>query len=149
MASALKEMIGKPISVITCDGRNIVGTLRGYDQVTNVILEECHERVYSMDAGVEQVVLGLYIIRGPFAASQGTSAWRVVRDHRKVTATACWWEAYALFRVFRRESLESSTTTPFSAGDNIAIIGEVDPERDAKTDLSKVRAEALKPVCHS
>ena len=97
MASALKEMIGKQISVITCDGRNIVGTLRGYDQVTNVILEECHERVYSLDAGVEQVVLGLYIIRG----------------------------------------------------DNIAIIGEIDPERDAKTDLSKVRAEAMKPVSHS
>ena len=97
MASALKEMIGKQISVITCDGRNIVGTLRGYDQVTNVILEECHERVYSLDAGVEQVVLGLYIIRG----------------------------------------------------DNIAIIGEIDLERDAKTDLSKVRAEAMKPVSHS
>ena len=95
--TALKEMIGKQISVITCDGRNIVGTLRGYDQVTNVILEECHERVYSLDAGVEQVVLGLYIIRG----------------------------------------------------DNIAIIGEIDPERDAKTDLSKVRAEAMKPVSHS
>ena len=85
MASALKEMIGKQISVITCDGRNIVGTLRGYDQVTNVILEECHERVYSLDAGVEQVALGLYIIRG----------------------------------------------------DNIAIIGEIDPERDAKTDPSR------------
>ena len=97
MASALKEMIGKQISVITCDGRNIVGTLRGYDQVTNVILEECHERVYRLDAGVEQVVLGLYIIRG----------------------------------------------------DNIAIIGEIDPERDAKPDLSKVRAEAMKPVSHS
>ena len=89
MASALKEMIGKQISVITCDGRNIVGTLRGYDQVTNVILEECHERVYSLDAAWS-VVLGLYIIRG----------------------------------------------------DNIAIIGEIDPERDAKTDLSKVRAGA-------
>ena len=33
MATALKEMVGKQISVITCDGRNIVGQLRGYDQV--------------------------------------------------------------------------------------------------------------------
>ena len=33
MATALKEMMGKQISVITCDGRNIVGQLRGYDQV--------------------------------------------------------------------------------------------------------------------
>ena len=56
------------MSVITNDGRQIVGVLRGYDQVrrgsrvwhliacskvhppwqvTNVILEDCHERVYS------------------------------------------------------------------------------------------------------
>ena len=97
MAAMLEGYVDKVVQIVTNDGRNIVGTLRGYDQVTNVILEECHERVYSLDAGVEQVVLGLYIIRG----------------------------------------------------DNIAIIGEIDPERDAKTDLSKVRAEAMKPVSHS
>lgn len=27
------------------------GTLRGYDQATNLILDECHERVYSSKAG--------------------------------------------------------------------------------------------------
>ena len=26
------------------------GTLRGYDQATNLILDECHERVYSSKA---------------------------------------------------------------------------------------------------
>lgn len=52
------------ITVITCDGRNLVGNLRGFDQTTNLILDECHERVFSPSAGVEQVVLGLYIIRG-------------------------------------------------------------------------------------
>lgn len=52
------------ISVITNDGRHIVGTLRGYDQATNLILEESHERVYRDDAGVESIVLGLYLIRG-------------------------------------------------------------------------------------
>lgn len=52
------------ISVITNDGRNIVGVLRGFDQATNLILDESHERVYSTKAGVEQVVLGLQIIRG-------------------------------------------------------------------------------------
>lgn len=52
------------ISVVTCDGRNLVGNLRGFDQTTNLILDECHERVFSPEAGVEQVVLGLYIIRG-------------------------------------------------------------------------------------
>jgi U6 snRNA-associated Sm-like protein LSm8 len=38
--------------------------MKGYDQAINVILENCHERVYALDAGVEQLVLGLYIIRG-------------------------------------------------------------------------------------
>lgn len=37
--------------------------LRGFDQTLNLILDECHERVYS-GAGVEQMVLGLFIVRG-------------------------------------------------------------------------------------
>jgi small nuclear ribonucleoprotein (snRNP)-like protein len=40
------------------------GTMKGYDQAINVVLENCHERVYAVDAGVEQLVLGLYIVRG-------------------------------------------------------------------------------------
>ena len=30
----------------------------------NLILEDTHERVYSTNAGVEQVVLGLHLVRG-------------------------------------------------------------------------------------
>ncbi|MBA0606629.1 hypothetical protein Godav_019068 [Gossypium davidsonii] len=70
------------ISVITNDGRNILvypnlqhysfafplpnakGVLKGFDQATNIILDESHERVYSTKEGVQQLVLGLYIIRG-------------------------------------------------------------------------------------
>ncbi|KAK4409445.1 Sm-like protein LSM8 [Sesamum angolense] len=52
------------ISIITNDGRNIVGVLKGFDQATNIILDESHERVYSTKEGVQQLVLGLYIIRG-------------------------------------------------------------------------------------
>jgi len=52
------------VCVITNDGRNIVGRLRGYDRATNVILEDCHERVFSVEEAVEQIVLGLYVIRG-------------------------------------------------------------------------------------
>lgn len=40
------------------------GTLKGYDQAINLVLDDSHERVYSSNAGVEQVPLGLYIIRG-------------------------------------------------------------------------------------
>ncbi|CAN0225660.1 unnamed protein product, partial [Ectocarpus fasciculatus] len=84
------------VTVITNDGRNIVGNLKGFDQTINIILEESHERVFSTGAGVEQVVLGLYIIRG----------------------------------------------------DNIALIGELDEEKDAAMDLSEVRALPLKPLSH-
>ncbi len=38
--------------------------LRGFDQTINLILEDSLERVYSSQQGVEQVPLGLYIIRG-------------------------------------------------------------------------------------
>ncbi|KAI9120018.1 hypothetical protein K1719_008987 [Acacia pycnantha] len=40
------------------------GILKGFDQATNITLDESHERVYSTKEGVQQLVLGLYIIRG-------------------------------------------------------------------------------------
>lgn len=79
------------VSIVTCDGRVIVvsrlrartplapclrsadsanphtptqGKLRGYDQVTNVVVQECHERVFSVDEGVKQEPMGLQVIRG-------------------------------------------------------------------------------------
>ncbi|KAK1262812.1 hypothetical protein QJS04_geneDACA023165 [Acorus gramineus] len=60
----LESLVDQLISVITNDGRNIVGYLKGFDQATNIILDESHERVYSTREGVQQLVLGLYIIRG-------------------------------------------------------------------------------------
>ncbi|XP_073154451.1 sm-like protein LSM8 [Henckelia pumila] len=60
----LESLVDQLISVITNDGRNIVGILKGFDQATNIILDESHERVYSTKEGVQQIVLGLYIIRG-------------------------------------------------------------------------------------
>jgi len=61
---ALQEYVDKLVSIITNDGRNIIGTLKGYDQTINVIVENSHERVYSEERGVVQNVLGLHIIRG-------------------------------------------------------------------------------------
>ena len=60
---SLQEWMDKTVSVITSDGRNIIGTLKGFDQTINLILEQSHERIYSEDRGVVQNVLGLYIIR--------------------------------------------------------------------------------------
>lgn len=70
--------------------------MKGFDQTINTILEESHERIFTELEGVQQVVLGLYVIRG----------------------------------------------------DNIAVIGELDDERDANIDLNEVRAKPLKPLVH-
>ncbi|KAJ8888985.1 hypothetical protein PR048_008479 [Dryococelus australis] len=64
LALRLEGCYGDTVSIITADGRNFVGTLKGFDQTINIILDESHERVYSSTQGVEQVVLGLHIIRG-------------------------------------------------------------------------------------
>ncbi|XP_041377157.1 U6 snRNA-associated Sm-like protein LSm8 [Gigantopelta aegis] len=71
MASALESYINKTVSVVTADGRIIVGTLKGFDQTINLILDESHERVFSLTQGMEQVVLGLYIVRGDNVAIIG------------------------------------------------------------------------------
>lgn len=42
----------------------IKGTLRGFDQRANVVLSDSKERVYSIEEGVEEVPLGLYLVKG-------------------------------------------------------------------------------------
>ena len=108
----LESMVDKVVQVVTNDGRNIVGLLKGFDQTTNVILDECHERVFSSTTGVEQVVLGLYIVRGD-----------------NMCARACDWLSTA------RVSL---TYAPFSCS---AVVGEVDEEADAELALEEIAAE--------
>ena len=71
MADAIEPYLQKTISVITKDGSHIVGTLKGYDQFINVVLNDSHERVYSQHQGVEKITLGLYVIRGDNIAVVG------------------------------------------------------------------------------
>jgi U6 snRNA-associated Sm-like protein LSm8 len=42
----------------------IIGRLRGFDQVCNVVLDECIERVFAANTGVEAVPHGVYVLRG-------------------------------------------------------------------------------------
>jgi len=71
MAQVLDAYISKSVNIVTSDGRIIIGTLRGFDQTINIILDDSHERVFSATGGVEQVPLGLYIIRGDNVALIG------------------------------------------------------------------------------
>lgn len=40
------------------------GVLSGFDQKSNVVLSDCAERIYSLDEGVEEVPLGVYLLKG-------------------------------------------------------------------------------------
>ena len=40
------------------------GVLKGVDMQTTLVLSECRERIFSPSGGVEEVSLGLYIVRG-------------------------------------------------------------------------------------
>merc|ERR1712189_162902 len=71
MATSLDTYVGRTAAIVTQDGRMIVGTLKGFDQTVNLVLDESHERVFSQNSGVNQVVLGLYIIRGDNVAIIG------------------------------------------------------------------------------
>lgn len=62
--SALQQYLDQQVLVITQDGRTIIGTLRGSDAVGSIILASSIERIFSPDEGVEEVPLGLYILRG-------------------------------------------------------------------------------------
>lgn len=64
MSSKIADYLDKRVLVITQDGRTITGELKGFDQTTNIILSDSIERVYSSDEPMEEVPLGLYIVRG-------------------------------------------------------------------------------------
>lgn len=36
----------------------------GFDQKSNVVLSDSKERIYSIDVGVEEIPLGLYLVKG-------------------------------------------------------------------------------------
>ncbi|TDL22788.1 Sm-like ribonucleo protein [Rickenella mellea] len=62
--SSLQGYVDRRVLLILQDGRTIVGVLSGFDQRSDVVLSESKERIYSIDEGVEEVPLGLYLVKG-------------------------------------------------------------------------------------
>ncbi|KAF5314529.1 hypothetical protein D9611_007191 [Ephemerocybe angulata] len=62
--SSLQGYVDRRVTLILQDGRVIVGLLAGFDQKSNVVLSDSKERVYSTDEGVEEIPLGLYLVKG-------------------------------------------------------------------------------------
>ncbi|CAI0551692.1 unnamed protein product [Linum tenue] len=124
----LESLVDQTISVITNDGRNIVGILKGFDQATNIILDESHERVYSTKVSIR--------ISGHNEFSLLLSVLRYLKVER------------CLF-VFLQEGVQQLVLGLYIIrGDNISVIGELDEELDAHLDLSNLRAHPLKAVIH-
>ena len=68
------------------------GTLKGFDQATNVVVEKCHERVYrGCHEGAQDVPLGLYVIRGDNLFAHKTSTHFV--DPTSTHSTAVFWQS--------------------------------------------------------
>ncbi|KAJ7439318.1 hypothetical protein FB451DRAFT_1027012 [Mycena latifolia] len=62
--SSLQGYVDRRVLLILQDGRVIVGVMVGFDQKSNVVLSDSKERIYSIDEGVEEIPLGLYLVKG-------------------------------------------------------------------------------------
>ncbi|KAJ8980416.1 hypothetical protein NQ317_009411 [Molorchus minor] len=47
MASGLDSFVNHTVSIITSDGRNFIGTLKGFDQTINIILDESRKSLFN------------------------------------------------------------------------------------------------------
>ncbi|KAM5537636.1 hypothetical protein V8D89_008714 [Ganoderma adspersum] len=64
LCTHIRSSAADRVLLILQDGRAIVGLMAGFDQKSNVVLSESRERVYSMEEGVEEIPLGLYLVKG-------------------------------------------------------------------------------------
>mmetsp|Transcript_28540 Transcript_28540/g.32991 ORF Transcript_28540/g.32991 Transcript_28540/m.32991 type:complete len:100 (-) Transcript_28540:31-330(-) len=71
------EFIGRRVSVLTTEGRHFLGTLESCDQLSNVVMSSCEERVFEDEGDgsdptvAQHVPLGVYAIRGAHVALVG------------------------------------------------------------------------------
>ncbi|CBK24793.2 uncharacterized protein [Blastocystis hominis] len=64
MAEELGKMMNKKVVILTNDGRTFTGMLRGVDQVTNLILEDVEERIFSQTEPMRVEKYDVYLFRG-------------------------------------------------------------------------------------
>ena len=61
--ASLVENLDQRLLVVLRDGRQYIGVLRSFDQFSNIVLEQCVERVV-VEAVYADVPLGTYVVRG-------------------------------------------------------------------------------------
>ena len=146
------------ITVLTNDGRAIVGVLKGFDNTTNIVLGDCKERVFSVEAGVETVDLGLYIVRGDnMCVGVHAAAWvggvgapyQPSTDSTMTPGTATLPRArHTLSRTRHTPVRPPHTRPPAAPTPRSAVIGEVDTASDGAINWEGVTGEPLKPIVH-
>ncbi|WFD19659.1 snRNP Sm proteins [Malassezia caprae] len=67
----MQAFVDQPVLLVCQDGRVITGILCGYDSSGSIVLSSCVERIFSEEAPVEQVPLGVYVLRGDSIAVLG------------------------------------------------------------------------------
>eukprot|EP00818_Percolomonas_sp_WS_P010282 CAMPEP_0117446098 /NCGR_PEP_ID=MMETSP0759-20121206/6150_1 /TAXON_ID=63605 /ORGANISM="Percolomonas cosmopolitus, Strain WS" /LENGTH=123 /DNA_ID=CAMNT_0005238323 /DNA_START=171 /DNA_END=542 /DNA_ORIENTATION=+ len=50
----MEDYLNKPVSVITADGEHYLGILKGFDQVSNLVIQNPSKLTYSTENGVKQ-----------------------------------------------------------------------------------------------
>ena len=95
----------------------IQGVLAGFDQKSNIVLADSKERVYSIDEGVEEIPLGLYLVKGEMMFVPTLFDLRI-----RVELT--WFNLFHLR----------------------CLVGEIDEEVDKSVDLATIRAEPIPPI---
>lgn len=60
----LETLVNDYAQVITSEGRVFIGKLVSFDQMSNLVIQECKEKVYSKEDGIQIENMGVYLIRG-------------------------------------------------------------------------------------
>ena len=103
MSSNLSTFVDKLVTIITTDGRLLVGYLRGYDQTTNLIVSAAQERTISPDEPCVIEDLGLYILRGDNVALVGET------DDEKDQSINWYWPQCIFVANITRENVRGAT----------------------------------------
>ena len=128
--------------MVRSDGR-LQGVLAGYDQKSNVVLSDSKERIYSVDEGVEEVPLGLYLVKGDMmCVARSFPHCRHPRNLRRSLASLLSCILIVTHRKVPPRADHTFAPFPFPR----ILIGEIDEERDRAIDLSTIRADPVAPI---
>ena len=64
MASELEKLINQEVYAVAADGRCYNGLLKCFDQTTNIVIENCKERLHDQRKDYHEPYMGTFLLRG-------------------------------------------------------------------------------------